>query len=133
MKCKDVAQKYDVTPMQVGRLRKRFFPDTEGGDLNEEETAVVCEYYESLDELEERNQMEEAVKPKFVDGNIIYVKEGLRRAEVHLRDTNERVIALMPMVCTKAMLRKPVTLEEVEYKNVKYYRDASLAGRAWKS
>ena len=133
MKCKEIAQKYGVTAMQVGQRRKQFFPDTMGGDLTEEEVAVVTEYYESLDDLEERNAMEEAVKPKFVDGMITFIKEGQRRAEVHLRESKDRVIALMPMPCTKAMLLKPVKLEEIEYNDVKYYRDASLAGRAWKS
>ena len=133
MKPKEIAQKYDVTPMQVGRLRKRFFPESKGGDLTEDEVAVVTEYYESLDDISEREAMEEAVKPTFVDGTITYVKEGQRRCEVHLRETKERVIVLMPYACNKQMILKSIKVEEVEYNGQKYYRDASLAGRAWKS
>lgn len=131
MKCKDIANKYDVTPMQVGRLRKRFFPDG-GGDLTEEEVATLTEYYESLDDLEERQAMEEAVKPKFVDAMVTFVKEGQRRVEVHLRDSKERAIALIPYAARRDMLLRPIKLEEIEYDGTKYYRDATLAGRAWK-
>lgn len=132
MKASELAQKYGVTAMQVGRRRKQFFPDGKG-PLNDEEVEVLSSYYESLDDYAERKDMEEAVKPKFVDGMITFVKEGQRRCEVHLIDSRERVIALMPFAMKKEMVLRPVKLEEIEYEEEKFYRDASLAGRAWKS
>jgi len=133
MKCKDIAIKYEVTPMQVGRTRKRFFPDHKGGELSDEEVAVLTEYYEGMEELDERQAMEEAVKPQFVDAMITFVKEGQRRVEVHLRESKERAIALLPYPARKDMVLKPIKLEQIEYNGDLYYRDAALAGRAWKS
>ena len=133
MRCKNIAIKYEVTPMQVGRTRKRFFPDHNGGELSQEEVAVLTEYYEGMEELDERKAMEEAIKPQFVDAIITFVKEGKRQVEVHLRESKKRAIALLPYPARKDMVLKPVKLEEIEYNGQRYYRDASLAGRAWKS
>ena len=40
MKCKELAAEYGVTPMQVGRLRKRFAPE-ETGDVSIETAALI--------------------------------------------------------------------------------------------
>lgn len=132
MYCKDIAKKYDVTAMQVGRLRKKFFPDHDGGKLTNAEVEVLVDYFEGLDDLSERKKVEEAVKPKFVDGVITYIREGQRRAEVRTKPNLDRVIALLPSPARKDMLLKPIKLEEVEYEDEKFYRCATLAGRAWK-
>lgn len=131
MKCKDLAAEYEVSPMQVGRMRKKFFPDHKGGDLSDEEIDVLTEYYEELTSLETRNEIEESIKPVFVDGQISYVKEGYRRAEVFIPSQSRRVIAILPYKATKQMERKFIKLEEIEYNGEKFYRDATLAGRAW--
>lgn len=131
MKCKELGKKYDITAMQVGRTRKRFFPEHNGGELNDEEIDVLSEYFDGLTEIDERKAMEEAVKPKFVDATITYVKVGQRRVECHIRESKKRVIALMPSSGRKEMILRNIKLEEVEYEGDKFYRCATLAGRAW--
>jgi hypothetical protein len=130
MKCKELGNKYDVSPTQVGKLRKRLFPDG-GGDLTAEEVEVLSEYFENLESLEERKAMEAAIQPHFVDAIITYIREGQRRAEVRVQPDNDRAIALLSCKATKRMLLKPIKLEEIEYEDEKFYRCAKLAGRAW--
>ena len=136
MKPKELAQELGVTPMRIGRLRKQLFPDaTAGTALTDEQAAAIREAMGILDSQEVRQEIEEAVKPVFVDAFIAYGKNDGREAECGIRSedgTYRIVIALMPH---KMKLEdnkfKPVKLEEIEYEGKQYYRHASLAGRAW--
>ncbi len=131
MKPKELAKEYGVTAMQVGKRRKSFFPDTEGGDLTKEEIAVLREYYEGLDDLEERKAMEDVVKPRYVEGVITYTKPNCRRVEVRLLPNYERIIALMHTPHCKQFLMKKTKFEVIEDERGKHYRHESLSGRAW--
>ena len=133
MKCKELASKYNVTPMQVGRLRKKLFPDEEG-DLSAQAVSVMSEYFDDLLELDVRQEIEELVKPQFVDSMCSYAQEGRQEVECKINGENgvETVRALIPHFGTPMhSVGKPMRLEVIEYKEVKYYRHASLAGKAW--
>ena len=78
--------------------------------------------------------MEELVKPRFVDSICSYTQEGRHEVECKFKGDNgiETVRALIPYNTAGDQLRgKPMRLEVIEYKDVKYYRHASLAGKAW--
>ena len=133
MKCKELAAEYGVTPMQVGRLRKQFAPE-ETGDVSVETAALIRNYYDDLETVEMRKEMEEIVKPQFVDSICSYAQSGRNEVECKIREGDEirTVRALIPFLSDPMHLRgKPMTLEVIEYKSVKYYRHASLAGKAW--
>ena len=134
MKPKELGEKYGVTAMQVGKLRKKFFPDHKGGELNEEEIDVIANYLEDLDDIETRKDMEEAVKPQIVEGFVSYAKKGKRLVECKIRRDGEIVTvrALVPMKTDPSrILFKRIPLEVIEYKDKHYYRHASLANVAW--
>ena len=133
MKCKELAAEYGVTPMQVGRLRKRFAPD-ESGDLSRDTVCLIREYYDDLEQVDARKEMEEAVKPQFVEAICSYSQKGRSEIECKIREDDNifTVRALIPFTTDPLLLRgKMMKLEVIEYKDVKYYRHASLAGRAW--
>jgi len=133
MKCKELAAEYGVTPMQVGRLRKQFAPE-ETGDVSVETAALIRNYYDDLETVEMRKEMEEIVKPQFVDSICSYAQSGRNEVECKIREGDEirTVRALIPFLSDPMHLRgKPMKLEVIEYKSVKYYRHASLAGKAW--
>jgi hypothetical protein len=133
MKCKELAAEYGVTPMQVGRLRKQFAPE-ETGDVSVETAALIRNYYDDLETVEMRKEMEEIVKPQFVDSMCSYAQSGRNEVECKIREGDEirTVRALIPFLSDPMHLRgKPMKLEVIEYKSVKYYRHASLAGKAW--
>jgi hypothetical protein len=133
MKCKELAAEYGVTPMQVGRLRKQFAPE-ETGDVSVETAALIRNYYDDLETVEMRKEMEEIVKPQFVDSICSYAQSGRNEVECKIRDEGkiQTVRALIPFLSDPMHLSgKPMKLEVIEYKSVKYYRHASLAGKAW--
>ena len=133
MKCKELAAEYGVTPMQVGRLRKRFAPE-ETGDVSIETAALIRSYYDDLEDIETRKEMEEAVKPQFIEAICSYAQAGRNEIECKIREGDDifTVRALIPFSSDPLMLRgKIMKLEVIEYKDVKYYRHASLAGKAW--
>jgi hypothetical protein len=133
MKCKELAAEYGVTPMQVGRLRKQFAPE-ETGDVSVETAALIRNYYDDLETVEMRKEMEEIVKPQFVDSMCSYAQSGRNEVECKIREGDEirTVRSLIPFMTDPMHLRgKPMKLEVIEYKSVKYYRHASLAGKAW--
>lgn len=135
MKCKDIANEYNVTAMQVGRIRKKFFPDHAGGDLNPDEVEALTAYFEASTDIDERNSMEEAVKPKFIEGFVSYAQKGHRLVECKIRgiDGIETVHALIPNGQDPVtILRKAIKLEYIEKSDgTKRYRHASLANYAW--
>lgn len=135
MKCKDKAHEWKVTPMQIGRLRKQLFPKSEGGDLTDEEAAAIDAYFEELEELDTRKELEEAVKPQFVDAICSYAKEGRREVECKIRGENGRIETVYALIPTSShperLLGKPMKLEFIEYNDKKYYRHASLTNYAW--
>ena len=119
--------------MQVGRLRKQFAPE-ETGDVSVETAALIRNYYDDLETVEMRKEMEEIVKPQFVDSICSYAQSGRNEVECKIREGDEirTVRALIPFLSDPMHLRgKPMKLEVIEYKSVKYYRHASLAGKAW--
>ena len=133
MKCKELAAEYGVTPMQVGRLRKQFAPE-ETGDVSVGTAALIRNYYDDLETVEMRKEMEEIVKPQFVDSICSYTQSGRNEVECKIRDEGkiQTVRALIPFLSDPMHLSgKPMKLEVIEYKSVKYYRHASLAGKAW--
>lgn len=133
MKCKELAETYGVTPMSIGRLRRRFAPDEEG-DLSEATVEFIRIYFEELESDDNVKEMEELVKPQFVDSICSYTQEGRREVECKFQgeDGIETVLALIPYTTASHGLRgKPMKLEVIEHNDVKYYRHASLAGKAW--
>jgi len=133
MKCKTLAQEYSVTAMSIGRLRKQFAPD-ESGDLSAESVEFIRSYFTEIESDEARSDIEEAVKPQFVDSICSYTQEGRHEVECKFLGENgvETVRALIPYTTTSSQLRgKPMKLEVIECEGVKYYRHASLAGMAW--
>ena len=133
MKCKELAAEYGVTPMQVGRLRKQFAPE-ETGDVTPETAEMIRNYFEEMEDIDTRKEMEEAVKPQFVDSICSYAQSGRNEVECKIREDDKihTVRALIPFLSDPMQLRgKPMKLEVIEYKDVKYYRHASLAGKAW--
>lgn len=136
MKCKDLAQKYGVTAMQVGRRRKQFFPDGDG-DLTEEEVDVLTEYYESLEDIDTRKEIEEAIQPQFVEGMVCYVPKSTATSHVQCRVRGEdgkiiTVPALMPRLERKPIVGTRLKLEVIELDTgVKRYRHASLTNISW--
>jgi hypothetical protein len=135
MKCKDIANEYNVTAMQVGRLRKKFFPDHMGGELSDEEVETLIAYFEDSTEIDERDSMEEAVKPRFIEGFVSYAQKGRRLVECKVRGAGgiETVHALIPNGQDPVtILRKSIKLEYIEKSDgTKRYRHASLANYAW--
>lgn len=133
MKCKTLAIEYKVLPMQIGRLRKKFAPN-ETGDISLESEALIREYFAELETTETRTEMEEAVKPQFVDSMCSYAQDGRNEVECKIQTEYgiQTVRSLIPFASNPMLLRgKPMKLEVIEYKDVKYYRHASLAGKAW--
>jgi len=131
MKCKTLATECGVTAMQIGRLRKQFAPNEEG-DLSDDSIEFIRDYFEIQDS--EAAEMQEAVKPQFVDSVCSYTQEGRHEVECKfLTDDGVQVVrALIPYTTASSHLQgKPMKLEVIEYKGVKYYRHASLAGKAW--
>ena len=134
MKCKDIAHKYHVTPMQVGRLRKKLNPDNKGGELSEEEVEALSYYYDELESLPEREELEKSVESETVDGYCTYVQAGRREVECKIRSGGEieSVVALIPSsVSPEWCLNKPMKLEVIEYRGKKFYRHVALANHAW--
>lgn len=136
MKCNDIAKEFGITSMTVGRKRKVLFPKSIAGtDLTPIEAAALRQYYEELDSLECRKELEELVKPKFVDAYIGYIPKTGRHVMCKTRlvdgTLSEPIVALMPFNF-KAKVADRVRLEYVERDDgVKQYRHEYLAGRAW--
>ena len=135
MRCKDIADEYAVTAMQVGRLRKRLFPDHKGGELSEDEINAITEYYESLEDIDTRKEMEKAVESRYVIGYVSYVQRGRREVECRIRGANnsiETIYALIPTgVDPASILGTTIKLETIDHNDKQYYRHASLANVAW--
>ena len=133
MKCKTLAEEYGVTAMSIGRLRKQFAPD-ESGDLSAESVEFVRVYFAELQSDETTKEMEEAIKPQFVDSVCSYTQEGRHEVECKMREDGEiiTVRALIPFSKNVSMYQgKPMSLEVIDCEGIKYYRHASLAGMAW--
>lgn len=133
MKCKTLAEEYGVTAMSIGRLRKQFAPD-ESGDLSAESEEFIRAYFDEQQSDEVIREIEEAVKPKFIDSVCSYTQEGRHEVECKIRteDGIETVRALIPFTSEVKMYQgRPMSLEVIEHNGVKYYRHASLAGMAW--
>jgi hypothetical protein len=133
MKCKTLAIECGVTAMQIGRLRKQFAPNEEG-DLSEDSIEFIRGYFSELSSDNVAAEMQEAVRPQFVDSVCSYTQEGRHEVECKfLTDDGVQVVrALIPYTTASSQLQgKPMKLEVIEYKDVKYYRHASLAGKAW--
>ncbi len=134
MKCKELAKEYSVTAMSIGRLRKQFAPEEEG-ELSEESVEFIRSYFSEIEADEAKIEMEEAVKPRFVDSMCSYTQEGRHEVECKFKDEDgniETVRALIPYTIAASHLQgRPMKLEVIDFKGVKYYRHASLAGKAW--
>lgn len=133
MKCKELAIQHRVTAMQIGKLRKQFAPD-ETGDVSPETASLIHSYFDELEDIDTRKEMEEAVKPQFVDSICSYAQEGRNEVECKLKINGKihTVRSLIPFMDDPMQLRgKAMRLEVIEYKGVEYYRHASLAGKAW--
>ena len=133
MKCKDLAEQFGVTPMQIGRLRKQFAPE-ETGDVSSETFEMIKDYFDEMRSEETVKAIEELVKPQFVDSICSYAQSGRNEVECKIKANGaiETVRVLIPFNSNPLTLRgKPMKLEVIEYKDVKYYRHASLAGKAW--
>lgn len=134
MKCKDIANKYGVTAMSVGRLRKKINPNNSGGDLTEEEIEKITNFYEELESLESRKELEKAVEPDVVDAVVSYVQKGAREVECKIRE-NGKIITVPALIPTSTdvttILNKSIKLERIEKDEKKYYRHISLARVAW--
>jgi hypothetical protein len=133
MKCKTLAEEYGVTAMSIGRLRKQFAPD-ESGDLSAESVEFIRAYFTELQTDDTAKEMEEAVKPQFIDSVCSYTQEGRHEVECKLRDGGEIITirALIPFSKNVFSYQgRPMRLEVIDCEGVKYYRHASLAGMAW--
>ena len=133
MKCKTLAKECNVTAMQIGRMRKQFAPN-ETGDLSEDSVEFIRSYFRELESDETAAEMQEAVKPQFVDSVCSYTQEGRHEVECKFMDGKEiRIVrALIPYASASSQLQgKPMRLEVIDHEGVKYYRHASLAGKAW--
>ena len=133
MKCKTLAKECNVTAMQIGRMRKQFAPN-EIGDLSEDSVEFIRSYFRELESDETAAGMQEALKPQFVDSVCSYTQEGRHEVECKFMDGKEiRIVrALIPYASASSQLQgKPMRLEVIDHEGVKYYRHASLAGKAW--
>ena len=133
MKCKTLAKECNVTAMQIGRMRKQFAPN-EIGDLSEDSVEFIRSYFRELESDETAAEMQEALKPQFVDSVCSYTQEGRHEVECKFMDGKEiRIVrALIPYASASSQLQgKPMRLEVIDHEGVKYYRHASLAGKAW--
>ena len=133
MKCKELAEECGVTAMQIGRLRKQFAPNEEG-DLSEDSVEFIRDYFTELSSDDTTAEILEAVKPQFIDSVCSYTQQGRHEVECKfLTDGGVKVVrALIPYNLESShLLGKPMKLEVIEHKGVKYYRHASLAGMAW--
>ena len=120
--------------MHVGRIRKKLFPDSERGELTDEQVSAIREFIDETESQEARKEMEAAVEPVIRNAVVEIAKENNRRVQARLLPDMNRIMVLMPMGCdNRRFVRKPIKVEEVEYKDEKHYRHASLAGRVWKS
>ena len=134
MKCKDIAHKHKVTAMQVGRLRKKLFPNSIGGDLTPMEEEVINEYYEELNSPDNRKEIENALEPTIVEGFCTYYQSGRREIECKVRGEKGfvPVRVLIPNgVDPASFLQKKIKLERIVKDGTEYYRHASLANYAW--
>jgi len=133
MKCKTLAKECNVTAMQIGRMRKQFAPN-EVGDLSGDSVEFIRSYFRELESDETAAEMREALKPQFVDSICSYTQEGRHEVECKfLVDKEIQIVrALIPHATASSQLQgKPMRLEVIDHEGVKYYRHASLAGKAW--
>ena len=133
MKCKTLAKECNVTAMQIGRMRKQFAPN-EVGDLSGDSVEFIRSYFRELESDETAAEMREALKSQFVDSICSYTQEGRHEVECKfLVDKEIQIVrALIPHATASSQLQgKPMRLEVIDHEGVKYYRHASLAGKAW--
>lgn len=123
--------------MTVGRKRKKLFPDAApSSELSPTEAAVLRKYYEELDSVECRKELEELVKPKFVEAHIGFIPKSGRHIMCKIKNEDgsfgEPIIAMMPFNFNGKKADR-VRLEYVERSDgVVQYRHEFLAGRAWR-
>ena len=119
--------------MSIGRLRKQFAPDEEG-ELSAESVEFIRSYFTELQSDETAKEMEEVVKPQFVDSVCSYTQEGRQEVECKIAGDGKitTVRALIPFSKDVSIFRnRPMRLEVIDCHGILYYRHASLAGKAW--
>lgn len=138
MRCKDIAKRFDVTNMTVGRARSKLFPgDNKCPDLTKEEGDALCLFFNDIESAKTRSEMEQAVMPKFIEAWITMARNTDRRVMCKAKNLDgtlsESFIAIMPFGFKgEDHIRGMVKLEWIETDSgTKYYRHASLSGRAW--
>ena len=147
MKCKDIAKKYGVHHLSVGRRRKQFFPKNTGGELSREEQETLIEYYESIENPEAREVLKKAVQPQYVIGVVCYVPSKRARVNEVICKIREKDGSISKVEClippqknADKMLFQKIKMEVITIdierpnetlKGVKLYRHASLSNIAW--
>ena len=126
---KELAEEFNVTPMYLGRLRRKLFPQSmEWQDDMEHDMRVY------LAEMQEaKADIAKSLLPRII--KAIMVDKVPARPQVALfmlHETREKVWALVPKdLCLARMKGKITKLEEVEYEGKRYFRHATLAGRVF--
>lgn len=147
MKCKDIAKKYGVHHLSVGKRRKRFFPKSTGGELSQEEQDTLIAYYESIANPETKEALKEAVQPQYVIGVVSYVPVNKSRVNEVVCKIREKDGSISKVEClvppqknADKMLFQKIKMEVITVdikrpnetlKGVKLYRHASLSNIAW--
>lgn len=121
MKCKDIAEKVGKTAMEVGRTRKRLFPDC-GKEVTEEEASALYDYFAESNE------------PSFgfCEGIVQIARPGSREIGVKIKGVKEMQRAFVPLnLETENLWLTRIKLEYINYNGKTYYRHAALSNKIW--
>lgn len=129
---KQLAEELGKHYLHIGKIRKYLFPDGDPKNITDDEAEVIREYVNGVEEKSFRQELEEAVKPQYVNAVVVYQKEGNRFCECALEETKERVVAWMPAdYAEKNKILSRVKLETIEHNGKRYYRHSGFSAKAW--
>jgi hypothetical protein len=129
MKCKDLAKELGITPMHVGRLRKKIAPH-ETDELSDDTCRAIRLIIADVEEVAEQ-EVAPAITSERVRARVMSKGHG-RFVLCGIYATSKRVVAMMPTgTPLDHLIGQDIWLEEIEFNNENYYRHISLANRTF--
>ena len=130
MKCKELAEELELTAMQIGRTRRKLFPECDKAtELTEVEVDAIKDYL-----LPEPEEDVEPIGPQLTEGVVTFAREGSRRIEVKVEENGSYKVvpAFVPtQMNAKKLWLKRIPLEYIDYDGNRYYRHAELSTKTW--
>jgi hypothetical protein len=129
MSFKQIAEEFGVTPMYVGRLRKKLFPDSE--ELDEDMIKDLRIYLASIESSKE--EVKEVLKPELVLAQLdSYAPWRKGVAMFMLLKERKKVWALVPRDMEMERLKgRNTQLERIVCNDKEYYRHASITAKVF--